>query len=34
VVKRLRAALRAADPQADQIEAVRGLGYKFKGNRS
>jgi len=30
VVKRLRAALRAANPEADQIEAVRGLGYKFK----
>lgn len=29
-IKRLRAALRAADPQADGIEAVRGLGYKFK----
>jgi len=34
VVKRLRAALRAADPQADQIEAVRGLGYKFNGGRT
>ena len=33
VVKRLRAALREADAQADQIEAVRGLGYKFKGSR-
>ncbi len=33
VVKRLRAALRGADPQADQIEAVRGLGYKFKAGR-
>lgn len=32
-VKRLRAELRAADPEADQIEAVRGLGYKFKGSR-
>jgi two-component system alkaline phosphatase synthesis response regulator PhoP len=31
-VKRLRAELRRADPQADAIEAVRGLGYKF--NRS
>jgi two-component system alkaline phosphatase synthesis response regulator PhoP len=28
-VKRLRASLRAADPRADAIEAVRGLGYKF-----
>jgi two-component system alkaline phosphatase synthesis response regulator PhoP len=28
-VKRLRAGLRSADPQADGIEAVRGLGYKF-----
>jgi len=33
-VKRLRARLRSADPQADNIEAVRGLGYKFKGGRS
>jgi two-component system, OmpR family, alkaline phosphatase synthesis response regulator PhoP len=32
-VKRLRARLRAIDPQADAIEAVRGLGYKFKGAR-
>jgi two-component system, OmpR family, alkaline phosphatase synthesis response regulator PhoP len=32
-VKRLRAELRAADPAADGIEAVRGLGYKFKGSR-
>jgi two-component system alkaline phosphatase synthesis response regulator PhoP len=32
-VKRLRARLRAADPQADGIQAVRGLGYKFKGNK-
>lgn len=30
VVKRLRAKLRAADPQADGIEAVRGIGYKFR----
>jgi two-component system alkaline phosphatase synthesis response regulator PhoP len=30
-VKRLRAHLRAVDPQAEYIEAVRGLGYKFKG---
>jgi two-component system alkaline phosphatase synthesis response regulator PhoP len=33
-VKRLRARLRAVNPQADFIEAVRGLGYKFKGIRS
>jgi two-component system alkaline phosphatase synthesis response regulator PhoP len=33
-VKRLRACLRSADPQADNIEAVRGLGYKFKGSRA
>jgi len=32
-VKRLRARLRAADPQADGVQAVRGLGYKFKGNK-
>jgi two-component system, OmpR family, alkaline phosphatase synthesis response regulator PhoP len=31
-VKRLRACLRAIDPRADRIEAVRGLGYKFKGD--
>jgi len=31
-VKRLRARLRAIDVQADNIEAVRGLGYKFKGS--
>lgn len=30
-IKRLRACLRSVDPQADGIEAVRGLGYKFKG---
>ena len=30
-VKRLRAGLRAAAPQADAIEAVRGVGYKFHG---
>jgi two-component system, OmpR family, alkaline phosphatase synthesis response regulator PhoP len=30
-IKRLRACLRSAGPQADGIEAVRGLGYKFKG---
>lgn len=29
-VKRLRAELRAADPQADAIEAVRGVGYKYQ----
>ncbi len=29
-IKRLRARLRAVDPAADGIEAVRGLGYKFK----
>ena len=28
-IKRLRASLRRADPAADGIEAVRGLGYKF-----
>jgi two-component system alkaline phosphatase synthesis response regulator PhoP len=33
-VKRLRASLRTADPQADGIQAVRGLGYKFKASRS
>ncbi len=33
-IKRLRARLRSVDPQADFIEAVRGLGYKCKGNRS
>ncbi len=33
-VKRLRARLRSADPQADNIEAVRGLGYKFNGSKS
>jgi two-component system alkaline phosphatase synthesis response regulator PhoP len=32
-VKRLRACLRSANPQADAIEAVRGLGYKYSGNR-
>ena len=30
-IKRLRASLRGADPEADRIEAVRGLGYKFRG---
>ena len=29
-IKRLRASLRTADPAADGIEAVRGLGYKFR----
>jgi DNA-binding response OmpR family regulator len=29
-IKRLRARLRAADPQADSIEAVRGIGYRLK----
>jgi len=33
-IKRLRFRLRSVDPGADNIEAVRGLGYKFKGNRS
>ena len=32
-IKRLRASLRSVDPLADGIEAVRGLGYKFKGSR-
>lgn len=32
-IKRLRAHLRAADSQADGIETVRGLGYKFKGEK-
>jgi DNA-binding response OmpR family regulator len=32
-IKRLRASLRAANPQADGIQAVRGLGYKFKGSQ-
>ncbi len=30
-IKRLRACLRSADLLADGIEAVRGLGYKFRG---
>lgn len=34
VIKRLRARLRSVDPQADGIEAVRGLGYKFRGGGS
>jgi two-component system alkaline phosphatase synthesis response regulator PhoP len=29
-VKRLRAKLRAASPEADGIESVRGIGYRFK----
>jgi two-component system response regulator VicR len=29
-IKRLRAKLRAAAPEADGIESVRGVGYKFK----
>lgn len=33
-IKRLRARLRSVDPQADNIEAVRGLGYKFKGGKA
>jgi two-component system alkaline phosphatase synthesis response regulator PhoP len=33
-IKRLRAALRAADPAADGIQAVRGLGYKFNTERA
>ncbi len=32
-IKRLRARLRAASLQADGLEAVRGLGYKFKGEQ-
>jgi DNA-binding response OmpR family regulator len=32
VVKRLRAKLLAADPRADCIAAVRGVGYKLKGD--
>ena len=30
-IKRLRAALRTANPEADGIEAIRGVGYKYKG---
>jgi DNA-binding response OmpR family regulator len=33
-IKRLRVVLRSADPQADGIEAVRGLGYRFKRDRT
>lgn len=29
-IKRLRAKLRAANPDSDTIEAVRGVGYRFK----
>ena len=29
-IKRLRAKLRAANPEADSIEAVRGVGYRLK----
>jgi len=32
-IKRLRARLRSIDPQADHIETVRGLGYKFSGSK-
>jgi len=32
-IKRLRTCLREANPQTDAIEAVRGLGYKFNGER-
>jgi DNA-binding response OmpR family regulator len=28
-VKRLRAKLRAANPEADRVESVRGIGYRF-----
>jgi DNA-binding response OmpR family regulator len=33
-VKRLRARLRSMDEKADNIQAVRGLGYKFTGGKS
>jgi two-component system alkaline phosphatase synthesis response regulator PhoP len=33
-VKRLRARLRSIDVHADNIQAVRGLGYKFIGSKS
>jgi len=33
-VKRLRARLRSMDIHADNIQAVRGLGYKFIGSKS
>jgi two-component system alkaline phosphatase synthesis response regulator PhoP len=33
-VKRLRARLRSIDVHADNIQAVRGLGYKFVGSNS
>jgi DNA-binding response OmpR family regulator len=29
-IKRLRARLRAVSPEADGIEAVRGVGYRWK----
>ncbi len=32
-IKRLRARLRKIDPQADGIQAVRGVGYKFQGEK-
>ena len=32
-IKRLRARLRSIDPQADHIETVRCLGYKFSGSK-
>jgi len=33
-VKRLRASIRSIDVHADNIQAVRGLGYKFIGSKS
>jgi len=33
-IKRLRARLRSIDSRADNIEAVRGLGYKYTGSKS
>jgi len=33
-IKRLRARLRSIDVHADNIQAVRGLGYKFIGSKS
>jgi DNA-binding response OmpR family regulator len=32
-IKRLRATLRGASPEADGIQAVRGIGYKYKGDK-
>jgi len=32
-IKRLRAKLRAASPEADAIEAVRGIGYRYRLNK-